>query len=89
MPEAAAISLGRDFARALDPVILARDCGINPDPGASENTYVEREAPITELLAAMGQEHDGGVNCAAHGSIRRAGDDCSDLAESAAEHRAI
>jgi Terminase large subunit, T4likevirus-type, N-terminal len=32
MPEAAAISLGRDFARALDPVILARDCGINPDP---------------------------------------------------------
>jgi terminase large subunit-like protein len=32
MPEAASISLGRDFARALDPVILARDCGINPDP---------------------------------------------------------
>lgn len=26
------ISLGKDFARALDPVILARDCGIDPDP---------------------------------------------------------
>jgi hypothetical protein len=89
MPEAAAISLGRDFARALDPVILARDCGINPDPGASENTYVEREAPITELLAAMGQEHDGRVDCFACGSIRCAGDDCIDLAESAAVDRAV
>ncbi|MFZ3353134.1 MAG: terminase family protein [Xanthobacteraceae bacterium] len=28
----AEISLGRDFARALDPVLLARDCGIDPDP---------------------------------------------------------
>jgi Terminase large subunit, T4likevirus-type, N-terminal len=27
-----AISLNRDFARALDPVLLARDCGIDPDP---------------------------------------------------------
>ena len=89
MPEAAAISLGRDFARALDPVILARDCGINPDPGASENTYVEREAPITELLAAMGQEHDGGVNCAAYGSIRRACNDCADIAQPAAVDRAV
>lgn len=26
------VSLGRDFARALDPVLLARDCGISPDP---------------------------------------------------------
>lgn len=26
------ISLGRDFARALDPVLLAQDCGIQPDP---------------------------------------------------------
>jgi Terminase large subunit, T4likevirus-type, N-terminal len=26
------VSLGKDFARALDPVILAKDCGINPDP---------------------------------------------------------
>ena len=26
------IRLGRDFARALDPVVLARDCGITPDP---------------------------------------------------------
>jgi hypothetical protein len=26
------ITLGRDFARALDPVLLARDCGIDPDP---------------------------------------------------------
>jgi hypothetical protein len=26
------VSLGRDFARALDPVLLARDCDINPDP---------------------------------------------------------
>jgi hypothetical protein len=25
------LSLGRDFARALDPCILARDCGITPD----------------------------------------------------------
>jgi hypothetical protein len=32
MPEAQAISLGRDFARALDPVLLALDCGIEPDP---------------------------------------------------------
>jgi hypothetical protein len=31
MPEPASISLGKDFARALDPVILARDCRINPD----------------------------------------------------------
>jgi Terminase large subunit, T4likevirus-type, N-terminal len=27
-----AISLEKDFARALDPCILATDCGINPDP---------------------------------------------------------
>lgn len=26
------ITLSRDFARALDPVLLARDCGIDPDP---------------------------------------------------------
>lgn len=25
------VSLSRDFARALDPVLLARDCGIEPD----------------------------------------------------------
>lgn len=25
------VSLGRDFARALDPVLLAKDCGIIPD----------------------------------------------------------
>src|SRR5262245_2504029 len=25
------VSLGHDFARALDPVLLARDCGIEPD----------------------------------------------------------
>lgn len=25
------VSLARDFARAIDPVLLARDCGINPD----------------------------------------------------------
>jgi hypothetical protein len=29
--EAQQVSLGRDFARALDPIILARDCGIEPD----------------------------------------------------------
>ena len=28
----ASVSLGRDFARALDPTLLARDCGIEPDP---------------------------------------------------------
>lgn len=28
---AAQVSLQRDFARALDPVLLARDCGIEPD----------------------------------------------------------
>ena len=26
------VTLGRDFARALDPVLLARDCGLDPDP---------------------------------------------------------
>jgi hypothetical protein len=26
------VSLGHDFARALDPVLFARDLGINPDP---------------------------------------------------------
>jgi Terminase large subunit, T4likevirus-type, N-terminal len=26
------VSLGRDFARALDICLLAKDCGINPDP---------------------------------------------------------
>jgi hypothetical protein len=31
-PPTDAISLSRDFARALDPVLLARDCGIEPDP---------------------------------------------------------
>lgn len=30
--KAAEVSLGRDFARALDPVLFARDCGIDPDP---------------------------------------------------------
>jgi hypothetical protein len=29
---APSISLGRDFARALDPILLARDCGLEPDP---------------------------------------------------------
>jgi hypothetical protein len=32
MPLDAQISMSRDFARALDPVLLARDCGIDPDP---------------------------------------------------------
>lgn len=31
MRDAPNISLGRDFARALDPVTLARDCGLEPD----------------------------------------------------------
>jgi hypothetical protein len=26
------VSLGRDFARALDPVLFAKDCGLDPDP---------------------------------------------------------
>jgi hypothetical protein len=26
------ITLSRDFARALDPILLARDCGLDPDP---------------------------------------------------------
>ena len=30
--DAEGVSLGRDFARALDPVLLSRDCGIEPDP---------------------------------------------------------
>jgi hypothetical protein len=30
------VSLGRDFARALDPMLLARDCGIDPDPIQAE-----------------------------------------------------
>ena len=29
--DAQPITLGRDFARALDPVLLAHDCGIDPD----------------------------------------------------------
>jgi hypothetical protein len=36
MLEAQQVSLGRDFARALDPVMLARDCGIEPDPIQAE-----------------------------------------------------
>jgi hypothetical protein len=32
MLEQQQVSLGRDFARALDPVLLAKDCGIDPDP---------------------------------------------------------
>jgi ERCC4-related helicase len=32
----AQVSLDRDFMRALDPVALARDCGINPDPIQAE-----------------------------------------------------
>jgi hypothetical protein len=31
MLEAQSVSLGRDFARALDPILLARDCGLEPD----------------------------------------------------------
>jgi hypothetical protein len=31
-PTAPPITLGRDFARALDPVLFAQDCGIDPDP---------------------------------------------------------
>jgi hypothetical protein len=30
------VSLGRDFARALDPTLLARDCGIEPDSVQAE-----------------------------------------------------
>lgn len=30
------LTLGRDFARAVDPCVLARDCGIVPDPIQSE-----------------------------------------------------
>jgi Terminase large subunit, T4likevirus-type, N-terminal len=30
------LTLGRDFARALDPCILARDCGIEPDAVQSQ-----------------------------------------------------
>ena len=30
--QAQQVTLGRDFARALDPVLLARDCGLDPDP---------------------------------------------------------
>jgi hypothetical protein len=29
--DAGTVTLSRDFARALDPVLLARDCGIEPD----------------------------------------------------------
>jgi hypothetical protein len=36
MLEAQQVSLSRDFARALDPVLLARDCGIEPDPVQAE-----------------------------------------------------
>jgi hypothetical protein len=30
------LSLKQDFARGLDPVLLARDCGIDPDPVQAE-----------------------------------------------------
>jgi Helicase len=30
------LTLGRDFARALDPTVLARDCGIEPDAVQSQ-----------------------------------------------------
>jgi hypothetical protein len=32
----ARLTLGRDFARALDPCVLARDCGITPDATQAE-----------------------------------------------------
>jgi hypothetical protein len=33
---AEAVNLGRDLARAFDPVLLARDCGLDPDPLQAE-----------------------------------------------------
>jgi hypothetical protein len=36
LERAAQVSLGRDFARALDICLFAKDCGINPDPIQAE-----------------------------------------------------
>lgn len=44
------MSMARDIARALDPVLLARDCGIEPDPWQAD--LLRSTAPrILELAA--------------------------------------
>jgi hypothetical protein len=56
----AAVSLGRDFARALDPVLLARDCGIEPD---SVQTKLLRTSSRKTILCCTRQW--GKSTCAA------------------------
>jgi hypothetical protein len=46
------LTLGRDFARALDPVLLARDVGIEPDPWQAE---LLRTRPRRSLLLCSRQ----------------------------------
>ena len=42
------ISLSRDFARALDPVLLARDCGIQPDAVQAARGLLLRDPAAVE-----------------------------------------
>jgi hypothetical protein len=44
--------IARDLARALDPVLLARDCGIEPDAWQAE---LLRERPRRSLLLCSRQ----------------------------------
>jgi Terminase large subunit, T4likevirus-type, N-terminal len=44
--------MGRDLARALDPVLLAQDCGVNPDPWQAN---LLRERPRRSLLLCSRQ----------------------------------
>jgi hypothetical protein len=54
------VTLSRDFARALDPVLLARDCGIDPDPVLVPFAGHNQQKGPGQLLPTMGKEyHDG------------------------------
>ena len=58
-----------DIAHALDPVLLARDCGIEPDPWQAA---LLRERPRRSLLlcsAAIREIHGHGADSAAHGNL--------------------
>lgn len=44
------MSMARDLARALDPVVLARDCGVQPDPWQADT--LRSEATRTLLLCS-------------------------------------
>jgi hypothetical protein len=44
--------IGQDFARMLDPALLARDCGIEPDPWQAQ---LLRDRPRRALLCCSRQ----------------------------------